>query len=158
QMDYDAFREFLVGISRWAISDSQSPPQDFDKRDQGQLNSMRGRNVSLTKWGDGPEPADDDFMRRLFRHWDRAQKKSLSLQDVVTGLAQIKGTRDIMCSIAYFFALYDDDSDGKVDRDGILKMSEALLFLGRRGLEGPPLALTSPSTTTLQSLSQNDDN
>jgi len=158
QMDYDAFREFLVGISRWAISDSQSLPQDFDKREQGHLNSTRSRSISLAKWGDGPEPADDDFMRRLFRHWDREQKKSLSLQDVVTGLAQIKGTRDIMSSIAYFFALYDDDNDGKVDRDGILKMSEALLFLGRRGLEGPSLALTSPSTSTLQSLSQNDDN
>lgn len=157
QMDYDAFREFLVGISRWAISDSQNPAQDFDKRDQGNFNSTRGRGISLAKWGDGPEPADDDFMRRLFRHWDREKKKSLSLQDVVIGLAQIKGTRDIMFNIAYFFALYDDDGDGKVDRDGILKMSEALLFLGRRGLEGPPLALTSPSTSTLQSLSQNGD-
>jgi hypothetical protein len=158
QMDYDAFREFLVGISRWSISDSQSLPQDFDKRDQNYLNSTRSRSISLAKWGDGPEPADDDFMRRLFRYWDREKKKSLSLQDVVIGLAQIKGTRDIMSNIAYFFALYDDDNDGKVDRDGILKMSEALLFLGRRGLEGPPLTLTSPSTSTLQSLSQNGDN
>lgn len=148
-MDYDAYREFMVGISKWAISDTQSPPQDFDKRDQNYFNSTRGRSVSLAKWGDGPEPADDDFMRRLFRHWDRVDLKSLTLQDVVVGLAQIKGSRDIMANIAYFFDLYDDDKDGKVDRDGILKMSEALLFLGRRGIEGPPL--TSPSTSTLHS-------
>lgn len=154
-MDYDAYREFMVTIARWAISDTQSPPQDFEKRDQSSLNNTRSRSVSLAKWGDGPEPADDDFMRRLFRHWDREGIKSLTLQDVVVGLAQIKGSRDIMANIEYFFDLYDDDSDGKVDRDGILKMSEALLFLGRRGIEGPPL--TSPSTSTLHS-SANGEN
>jgi len=42
----------------------------------------------------------------------------------------------LMSSIGYFFSLYDDDRDGRVDRDGILRMSEALLFLSRRGLEG----------------------
>jgi hypothetical protein len=41
-----------------------------------------------------------------------------------------------MGSITYFFELYDDDGDGKVDREGILRISEALLFLSRRGLEG----------------------
>ena len=153
-MDYDAFREFMVGISRWAISDTYSPAPDFEKRDQSYFNSIRSRSISLAKWGDGPEPADDDFMRRLFRHWDRENIKSLTLQDVVVGLAQLKGSRDIMANIAYFFNLYDDDSDGKVDRDGILKMSEALLFLGRRGIEGPPL--TSPSTSTLQSSANGD--
>jgi len=153
-MDYDAFREFLVGISRWSISDTYSPAPDFERRDQNYFNSTRSRSISLAKWGDGPEPADDDFIRRLFRHWDRGHIKSLTLQDVVVGLAQIKGSRDIMANIAYFFNLYDDDGDGKVDRDGILKMSEALLFLGRRGIEGPPL--TSPSTTTLQSSANGD--
>lgn len=152
-MDYDAYREFMVSISKWAISDNQSPPPDFEKRDQGS-NTTRSRGVSLAKWGDGPEPADDDFMRRLFRRWDREGIKALTLQDVVIGLAQIKGSRDIMANIAYFFNLYDDDKDGKVDRDGILKMSEALLFLGRRGIEGPPL--TSPSTSTLQSSTNGD--
>ena len=61
---------------------------------------------------------------------------SLSLQNVVTGFAQVKGTKDIMSNISYFFELYDDDGDGRVDREGILRISEALLFLSRRGFEG----------------------
>lgn len=61
------------------------------------------------------------------------KQSGLALQDIVTGLAQIKGTRDIMSSITYFFELYDDDGDGKVDREGILRISEALLFISRRG-------------------------
>lgn len=61
---------------------------------------------------------------------------SLSLQNVVTGFAQVKGTKDIMSNISYFFELYDDNGDGRVDREGILRISEALLFLSRRGFEG----------------------
>jgi Sec-independent protein translocase protein TatA len=72
---------------------------------------------------------------------------SLSLQNVVTGFAQVKGTKDIMSNISYFFELYDDDGDGRVDREGILRISEALLFLSRRGLnEISPAA----STTDIQ--------
>ena len=72
-------------------------------------------------------------MRRLFRRWDTDMNDSLSLQNVVTGFAQAKGTKDIMSNISYFFELYDDDGDGRVDREGILRISEALLFLSRRG-------------------------
>ena len=82
-------------------------------------------------------------MRRLFRHWDVDMTDSLSLQNVVTGFAHVKGTKDIMSNISYFFELYDDDSDGKVDREGILRISEALLFLSRRGVHD-----ASPSSST----------
>jgi hypothetical protein len=102
----------------------------------------------LQPWGGKPEPADNEFMRRLFRRFDTDHKKSLTLQNLVNGFAEVKGTRDIMANIAYFFDLYDDDGDGKIDRDGILKMSEALLFLGRRGLESEEV--TSPLTPSRQ--------
>jgi hypothetical protein len=49
-----------------------------------------------------------------------------------------------MSNISYFFELYDDDGDGKVDREGILRISEALLFLSRRGV-----LEASPSSSTL---------
>src|SRR5690606_24332401 len=53
---------------------------------------------------------------------------------VVSGLAAIKGAhKDIMSCISWFFELYDDDGDGKVDKEGILKISEALLFITRKG-------------------------
>ncbi|KAH6894165.1 rab-GTPase-TBC domain-containing protein [Thelonectria olida] len=137
-MDYDAFREFLASMSKWAISDSPSA----DRR--AMFNSARGPSELLSPWGVGPEPADHEFLKRLFKKWDVDGTSALTLQNVVTGLAQIKGKRDIMGTITYFFELYDDDQDGKVDREAILRMSEALLFLSRRGLEGT----ISPSSST----------
>jgi hypothetical protein len=98
----------------------------------------------MSPWGSGPEPAEHEFMRRLFRRWDVDMTDSLSLQNVVTGFAHVKGTKDIMSNISYFFELYDDDGDGRVDREGILRISEALLFLSRRGVHDP-----SPSTSSL---------
>lgn len=144
-LDYDGFREFLAGMARWAITDAPTPPEkDPGMEKQSYFGSVRRREGSLSPWGYGnPEPADHEFMQRLFRTWDVNMTSALTLQDVVTGLAKIKGKGDIMGSITYFFELYDDDGDGKVDREGILRISEALLFLSRRGLDG---SLT-PSTS-----------
>ncbi|KXX74354.1 GTPase-activating protein GYP2 [Madurella mycetomatis] len=146
-MDYDAFREFLAGMSRWAISDSPSPPRRDGpaEKDKGFYGSFRRSEALLSPWGAGPEPADHEFLRRLFQKWDADSSSTLTLQKVVSGMARIKGKRDIMGTINYFFELHDDDGDGKVDREGILRMSEALLFLSRRGLEGT----LSPSSSTL---------
>ncbi|KAM0820195.1 putative GTPase-activating protein [Seiridium cardinale] len=153
-MDYDAFREFLAAMSKWAISDSPKTParDQFQEKDSsvyfGGFRKSSGN--LLSPWGGGPEPADHEFMQRLFRRWDVDSSSSLTLQNVVTGLAQIKGKRDIMGTITYFFELYDDDGDGKVDREGILRISEALLFLSRRGLEGTLSASnSSPALSTL---------
>lgn len=153
-MDYDAFREFLAAMSKWAISDAPpSPKRDqFAEKDQSQyFSSFRKQsNNHLSPWGSGPEPTDHEFMQRLFRRWDADSTSALTLQNVVTGLAQIKGRRDIMGTITYFFELYDDDGDGRVDREGILRISEALLFLSRRGLEGSLSASdSSPTLSTL---------
>ncbi|PQE14660.1 TBC domain-containing protein [Rutstroemia sp. NJR-2017a BVV2] len=138
-MDYDCFREFLAGMTRWAVNDAPSPlDKEAEKEKHSYFgNSMKRRDISLSPWGFGnPEPADHEFMQRLFRRWDVDMNSALTLQNVVSGLAHIKGKGDIMGSITYFFELYDDDGDGKVDREGILRISEALLFLSRRGLDG----------------------
>jgi hypothetical protein len=160
QMDYDAFREFLagmpniftlehlltlaIGIAKWAVTDSPSSPAE---KESAQSHSYFGSSMRnkppMSPWGSGPEPAEHEFMRRLFRRWDVDMTDSLSLQNVVTGFAHVKGTKDIMSNISYFFELYDDDGDGKVDREGILRISEALLFLSRRGV-----LEASPSTST----------
>ncbi|KAF2729566.1 acetyl-CoA synthetase-like protein [Polyplosphaeria fusca] len=135
QMDYDAFREFLAGIAKWAITDSPSSPPEQTHTSSAHSyfgNSTKGR-PPVSRWGSGPEPTDHEFMRRLFRRWDVDMADTLSLQNVVTGFAHVKGTKDIMSNISYFFELYDDDGDGRVDREGILRISEALLFLSRRG-------------------------
>ncbi|KAK3394013.1 hypothetical protein B0H63DRAFT_385593 [Podospora didyma] len=146
-MDYDAFREFLAGMAKWAVSDSPTTPRRdaFAEKDRSFYGSFRKADTFLSPWGSGPEPADHEFLQRLFKKWDVGSASALTLQNVVTGLARIKGKRDIMGTITYFFELHDDDGDGCVDREGILRMSEALLFLSRRGLEGT----LSPSNSTL---------
>ncbi|KAI0975783.1 hypothetical protein F4678DRAFT_469594 [Xylaria arbuscula] len=156
-MDYDAFREFLASISKWAISDAPplSPRRELSSDRSPYFGSFRRSDPNLlSPWGSGPEPADHDFMQRLFRKWDVTSSSNLTLQNVVTGLAKIKGGRDIMGSITYFFELYDDDNDGKVDREGILRVSEALLFLSRRGLEGS--LSNSNSTAALNGITETD--
>ena len=135
-MDYDGFREFLAGIARWAVTDSPTPPEK-PADSHSYFGGTPKRKKALSPWGNGnPEPADHEFMQRLFRRWDVDMNSALNLQNVVTGIAHIKGKGDVMGSITYFFELYDDDGDGKIDREGILRISEALLFLSRRGLEG----------------------
>lgn len=148
EMDYDAFREFLAGMAKWAISDSPTTPRrdTFQEKDKSTYyNSARKSDVYIGPWGSGPEPADHEFLQRLFKHWDKDSKGQVTLQDVVSGMASIRGKRDIMGTITYLFELYDDDGDGRVDREGILRISEALLFLSRRGLEGS----LSPSASHL---------
>ena len=156
QMNYDAFREFLAGVTRWAVTDSPTSTRKDSVSETSSIysaHSGRNRSFSLSPWGSGAEPADHDFMQRLYGKWNVEDRDGLSLQNVVSGLAQVKGTTDLMSTISYFFNLYDDDGDGKVDREGILRISEALLFLTRRGL-GDSLT-PSPSSS---SLSPNGDN
>lgn len=154
QMDYDAFREFVAGIAKWAVTDSPSSPAKDDSAHKGQngyFHTLRARPLGTSPWGSGPEPADHEFLRRLFKKWDADSNDALNLQNVVSGLALIKGDRDIMGTISYFFELYDDNHDGKVDREGILRISEALLFLSRRGLS----STLSPSPS-MKSMADSD--
>ncbi|KAL3480453.1 rab-GTPase-TBC domain-containing protein [Aspergillus californicus] len=133
-MDYDAFREFLAATAKWALADSPGPSRN-ESNAEPYTNSFRGFGRSSV--GNGrPTAANHEFMQRLFRKWAVDPDEGLNLQDVVNGIARLKGPRDIMNNISYFFDLYDDSGDGKVDREGILRMSEALLFLSRRGFEG----------------------
>jgi len=100
QMDYDAFREFLAGVAKWAVTDSPtSSTEQDDKSQNGCINSIRGIAVPVGLWGTGPEPAEHEFLRRLFARWDADNAGSLSLQNVAAGFAPVKGNRDIVASI-----------------------------------------------------------
>lgn len=139
-MDYDCFREFMTGIAPWAIATgtgSTTPETQqgfFGSYGTAAAAEVRRRNL-LNPWGAGnPEPAEHEFLKRLFRRWDTGMRGQLSLNNVVAGLASVVGgKRDIMGMINYWFELYDDDGDGRVDREGILRITEALLFVTRRG-------------------------
>ncbi|KAE8373617.1 rab-GTPase-TBC domain-containing protein [Aspergillus bertholletiae] len=133
-MDYDAFRDFLAATAKWAVGDTPGSSRKEPNVEQN-AGSFRGFGKSLA-WNNKSEPADHEFMQRLFQKWSTELSEGLSLQNVVNGLARLKGPRDIMNNINYFFDLYDDNGNGTVDREGILRMSEALLFLSRRGFDG----------------------
>lgn len=148
-MDYEAFREFLAATAKWAVGDSPSSKGESSP-DRGHR-SLKGSGKSLL-WANRPQPADHEFMQRLYQKWATDPAEGLSLQNVVNGLARLKGSPDIMNNINYFFNLYDDNGDGHVDREGILRMSEALLFLSRRGFEG-----TINATQALEDLKETRD-
>ncbi|OQE73024.1 hypothetical protein PENNAL_c0091G00852 [Penicillium nalgiovense] len=141
-MDYEAFREFLAATSKWAVADSPGPSGK---------ESLSGKSAL---WANRRQPADHEFMQRLYRKWATNPEEGLDLQNVVNGLARLKGSPDIMNNINYFFNLYDDSGNGQVDREGILKISEALLFLSRRGFEGTITA--TPSVENLNSTADRD--
>lgn len=142
-MDYDAFREFLANTAKWAVTDSPTSQGEGLTVPQ---NGNRARSKSvMSAWGLGPEPADHDFMQRLYGKWDESGQGALTLQNIVNGLAKLKGTTDIMNSMSLFFDLFDDDRNGKVDREGILRMSESLLFLSRRGFDGAIIETEIPN-------------
>jgi hypothetical protein len=65
----------------------------------GELAYLRSENQKLG----AVTLADHEFMQRLFRNWDVDRSQGLSLQNVVNGLAHLKGMRDVMNSIDYFF-------------------------------------------------------
>ena len=150
-MNYDGFRDFLASITKWAGADSPRTPlrgRSFEQNSPiPNRNPSRHRDSAASSINQrGYEPADHDFMQRLYGNWNKDDQDGLSLQNIVSGLAKVNGTRDLMTSITYFFELYDDNKDGKVDREGILRISEALLFLTRRGLEGD-VSLMNPLAT-----------
>ena len=152
-MDYDAFRNFLADTAKWAVTDSPGSPLKETNRS---ALSPGGRTKSIDSWRTGPEPADHEFMQRLFRKWDTAHQDGLTLQNIVNGLAKLKGTTDIMNTMSFFFDLHDDNGTGKVDREGILRMSEALLFLSRRGFQGTLTPSTSVNELSSPTMNAND--
>lgn len=75
----------------------------------------------------------DKFLRRLFNKWDTSNQDELSLANLVVGLNALFES-DLLSSISNFFSLYSEDN--KVDREGILTISEDLLHITTPWKEG----------------------
>ncbi|CCF60517.1 hypothetical protein KAFR_0K01630 [Kazachstania africana CBS 2517] len=70
----------------------------------------------------------EDFLRKIFNNWDSSSLGELTINDVVLGLEKLL-TTDLLESMNYFFTLYDSDSDGELQREEVLEMSEGLILL-----------------------------
>lgn len=103
KMDFTSFVQFLAKICDWCKASSS----DLDPRFRKQRT---------------------DFLKRLFRSWDKEGLGELALNDVISGLDKLK-TDDIMESMNNFFGLYDEENKGKIQREQMLQMSEDLLIL-----------------------------
>ncbi|GAA5950368.1 hypothetical protein JCM3765_004522 [Sporobolomyces pararoseus] len=76
------------------------------------------------------QPADHQFIDRIFSAWDTTLQGSISFQDIVTGLDGVL-FNDLMTNLAWLFSIHDSDRDGYLTKDEILQVSEVLLFIFR---------------------------
>ncbi|KAK6461844.1 GTPase activating protein [Scheffersomyces coipomensis] len=72
------------------------------------------------------DKSQDVFLNHLFAQWDIEGQRSLSLSNLIIGLNKIIDP-DLMTSMSNFFQLYDYKNTGRLDREGILQVSEDLL-------------------------------
>lgn len=91
------------------------------------------------------EKKQETFLKRLFLHWDSKNQGDLSLADLVVGLNKLIEP-DLLTSISNFFSLYS--LDDRVDREGILTISEDLLYITTPWKEG--LLLDSLTETAIE--------
>jgi hypothetical protein len=119
RMDYETFKTFLAGIATWAQETEEELPSP-----------RSGRSRATSSVQEKETPAEHPFLHRLFRRWDKEMLGTLSLQDVVRGVAELAMV-DLMGTIGWFFAVHDRDADGRLEKDEVLQMSESLLFITR---------------------------
>lgn len=118
ELIYDRFHSVLQ--SHNVATESGSSNMDFQ--------AFRKFMSQICDWVDEEEKegaTKNDFLHRLFRFWDSEGQGQLKLSDLVVGLNKTVEP-DLMTAISNFFELYDNHS-GRIDREGILQISEDLL-------------------------------
>ncbi|SCV03102.1 LAMI_0H05490g1_1 [Lachancea mirantina] len=103
RMEFAAFCQFLARICDWCKYCESDDMPGFRKQKR-------------------------QFLKKLFNYWDTSKLGDLSLNDVLAGLDSLL-SEDLMVSINNYFALYDVDKKGELQREDILQLSEGLLFL-----------------------------
>lgn len=111
---YDRFYSVVQLVN---IQTGSSSTMDFD--------AFKKFMAQVCDWvTEGPQA--DIFLKRLFFHWDSDNKGSLKLADLVLGLNKLVEP-DLMTAMLNFFELYAQGD--RVDREGILRISEDLLYI-----------------------------
>lgn len=123
---YDRYHEVLSSKHRVGLGSSTDTRLEFDE--------FCIFLAGVTEWAKGLDAAainnSSSFLRHLFLRFDKSMTGSLSLQDLVSGIAELK-FRDVMRNISFIFELYDFNGDGFMDKPDVLKVSEAILWLTR---------------------------
>lgn len=99
--------------------------------------------VGIASWARDPE-GEHPFMHLLFNRWDSEFRSSLSLQNLVQGVAELRMDETTpMESISWFFEIFDHSGEGKLKRDDLLHVTEALLWLTRHHADDTTLRAMS---------------
>ncbi|KAI0463484.1 hypothetical protein LJB42_002481 [Komagataella kurtzmanii] len=98
-MNFKMFAKFMDGLVDW-------------------INLEEKENIAQQK----------SFLIKLFKNWRSDEETGLTLENIAVGMNKLM-EHDLMTSISNFFEIYDVNGTGKVDRDGILQISEDLIFL-----------------------------
>lgn len=97
----------------------------------------------IATWAHEPD-SEHPFMRALFTRWDSDFRGSLSLQNIVRGVGEIKTDETTpMETISWFFEVFDTAGDGRLKRDDLLRITEALLWLTRHDIDDSTLGAMS---------------
>ncbi|KAF0513918.1 TBC-domain-containing protein [Gigaspora margarita] len=115
RMDLTTFYRFLGNITNWAKLEDD----ELSNSENGEPRDSQGRRIVGYK-----------IINRLFDYFDKSSSGGITLQDVVTGLGEIK-FGDMMSRIKLFFDLHDGDQDGYLLKEEMLQLSESLLFIFR---------------------------
>ncbi|CCG81801.1 GTPase-activating protein GYP2 [Taphrina deformans PYCC 5710] len=101
--------------------------------------AFRGFMAGIAAWAQDPE-SEHDFMHQLFTRWDLEIRGSLSLQNVVQGIAGLMTDETTpMETISWFFEIFDSQGTGRLHRDDLLRVTETLLWLTRHHIEDATL-------------------
>lgn len=98
-MDFSAFKQFMAAVTDWVNLNNQYE-----------------------------DKAQEAFLRRLFLSADTENQNALTLENVVVLLNKLVEP-DLMESLSNFFSFYDIENSGQIYNEGILEISEDLLYL-----------------------------
>lgn len=86
--------------------------------------------AGILTWAEPPDN-DSSFMRLLFERWDASFRGTLSLQNIIQGVSEMRTDETTpMETITWFFDIFDC-GDGRLKHDDLLHVTESLLWLTR---------------------------
>lgn len=105
--------------------------------------AFRAFMSGIASWAHEPD-SEHAFMHALFARWDSDFRGSLSLQNIVRGVAELRTDETTpMETISWFFEVFDTSGDGRLKRDDLLRVTEALLWLTRHQTDDSTLRAMS---------------
>lgn len=113
--------------------------------------------AGIAAWAQ-PSDTENQFLNLLFLRWDREFRGSLSLQNLVGGIAELRPDETTpMEIISWFFEVFDQSGSGRLRMDDLLRVTETLLWLTRRDADDRTLRAMSAFIHNCVEYAEKDD-